>query len=154
MHRFEKGMHIPVDDLREWVVSGISHPMDWNDETLRQFQLAEEGASRIAALYSGADFAVAIDHCIRLERMDATVSKLLGEFDVTKVLLLPSLDVNLERNAVRQNKDFDPAVLVPIIRGLNAEFHLWADKTSDWLVLDSGLMDPGQLVDAVLGARR
>ena len=27
MRRFPFGLHIPVDDLREWVVSGISHPL-------------------------------------------------------------------------------------------------------------------------------
>ena len=36
MARFPRGVHIPMDDLREWVVSGISQPSQgWTDETDR-----------------------------------------------------------------------------------------------------------------------
>lgn len=41
MNRFERGFHVPIDDLREWVVSGCAHPIGWTDETTRQFLLAE-----------------------------------------------------------------------------------------------------------------
>ena len=38
MRRFPFGLHIPVDDLREWVVSGISQPVpEFTAETGRQF---------------------------------------------------------------------------------------------------------------------
>ena len=41
MRRFPFGLHIPVDDLREWVVSGISQPVpEFTEETGRQFRLA------------------------------------------------------------------------------------------------------------------
>ena len=41
MQRFPFGLHIPVDELREWVVSGISQPVpEFTEETGRQFRLA------------------------------------------------------------------------------------------------------------------
>ncbi len=65
MQRFPFGLHIPVDDLREWVVAGIAHPVpEFTEETARQFQLARTAAAGIVALYAGAGFAVALDDVI------------------------------------------------------------------------------------------
>ena len=65
MRRFPFGLHIPVDELREWVVSGISQPVpEFTEETARQFRLARSAAAQVAALYTDAGFAVAIDDVI------------------------------------------------------------------------------------------
>ena len=46
MRRFPFGLHIPVDDLREWVVAGIAHPVpEFTEETARQFRLARGAAA-------------------------------------------------------------------------------------------------------------
>jgi hypothetical protein len=45
LSRFPHGIHVPVDMLRNWVVSGISDPIgSWDEETERQFRLARRGA--------------------------------------------------------------------------------------------------------------
>src|SRR5439155_13321197 len=38
--RFPLAIHVPVDDLRDWVRSGFSSPTEWTAETDRQFALA------------------------------------------------------------------------------------------------------------------
>src|SRR5436309_1207155 len=57
LQHFEFGLHIPVDDLREWVVSGIAHPVPlWTEETTHQFRLARQAAAQTARLYAQAGF--------------------------------------------------------------------------------------------------
>jgi chloramphenicol 3-O-phosphotransferase len=102
MRRFELGLHIPVDDLRELVVSGIAHPVpDWTEETGRQFSLARRAATQMARLYAEAGFAVAIDDVIFPAEARSLRSETLEGLLVHQVLLYPSLDVALERSASR-----------------------------------------------------
>lgn len=135
MARYDVGLHIPVDDLRLWVCSGMSDSVPWTEETERQFQVAEESAALVAARYQDAGFAVAIDHCRNLPRLNAVVEKLLSTRKVVKVLLLPDLEVNLRRNTERTNKDFDPAILDDTIRFTNHAFR--EAESAGWRVIDN-----------------
>src|SRR5215204_6054731 len=99
MQRFPRGIHIPVDDLREWVVSGIAHPVPvWTEETGRQFRLARQAALEIARIYAGARFAVVIDDIIFPDEAARGVVEALSGYDVHKVVLHPDLDTALRRN--------------------------------------------------------
>src|SRR5690242_20641226 len=81
LQRFEFGLHIPVDDLREWVVSGIAHPVPlWTEETTRQFRLARQAAVQIARLYAEAGFAIAIDDIIYPAEAKALIVNQLSGF--------------------------------------------------------------------------
>lgn len=130
--RFDRGIHIPVDDLREWVVSGRADPVpDWTDETERQFTLAESAAADVAIRYSGEGFAVAFDHC----RSPATLDRLFAGKQVSKILLLPSLLCTLDRNRTRANKHFDTGALEGVIRFVHESYG--RDIPADWLLVDS-----------------
>ncbi|MEZ0327244.1 MAG: AAA family ATPase [Fimbriimonas sp.] len=118
MQRFEFGIHIPVDDLREWVVSGIAHPIDWSEETTRQFSLAEQSAADLAIRYNDSGFAVAIDHCCGPPTLDDLIASRFEGRQVVKVVILPSLEVNLQRNRDRTGKNFDPELLTQSIHRL------------------------------------
>lgn len=146
--RFEMGVHIPVDDLRLWVVQGLSDAVPWTAESERQFQVAEEAACRIAVRYQDAGFAAAIDHCRNLERMDGVLECELGGRRVARILLLPSLEATLERNRTRTNKPFDPAVLEDVIR-FTHEQYLRADRRG-WHVIDSTDLDVNATVEAAM----
>src|SRR3712207_5236970 len=52
--RFDRGYHVDVDALREMVVSGLAGPLEWTDETSRQFELAIEGSVALARVYFAA----------------------------------------------------------------------------------------------------
>lgn len=150
MARFEKGIHIPVDDLREWVVSGIAQPMDWSDETARQFRLAEEAAADVALRYRRAGFAVAFDHCRLTENIDWLTDERLGGSPVYRVLLHSSLERNLARNEQRKNKEFDPEVLTRTIRGLNPQMSPDGCMRPGWTYLNNETDGIEEAVDRLL----
>jgi hypothetical protein len=150
MARFEKGFHIPVDDLREWVVSGLADPDDWTEETSRQFRLAEESAADLARRYREAGFAVAFDHCRRTEELDWITDERLGGPPVYRILLFSSLETNLQRNCERTNKDFNTADLIPTIEGLNGMLSPSFGARNGWTFFDNEPDGPEEAVDRLL----
>src|SRR5690349_17519210 len=91
MKRFPKGLHIPLDDLREWVASGRADPVPtWTPETTRQFTLARKSAAQVARVYASEGYAVAIDDVIFPYEAEALFAEPLVDFPIRKVLLRPS----------------------------------------------------------------
>ncbi len=127
---------------------GLSDAVPWTDETERQFQVAEEAGCRIAARYHDAGFAVALDHCRNLARMDALLEAELPARRVERVLLLPSLEETLRRNRERHNKPFDPMVLEAVIRFTHREFS--AADTRGWWVVDSTRMSAEEVTEKLV----
>ena len=134
----ERGMHIPVDDLRLWVKPGLSDSVPWTEETERQFQVAERAAIGVASEYASAGFEVVVDHCRHPERLNQTIGDRLVGHEVRRVLLLPELEINLNRNLTRTNKDFDPGILEDTIRFTNAAYR--TDIPPDWYVIDNSTL--------------
>ena len=134
--RFPLAVHVPVDDIRDWVRSGFSSPLEWTAETDRQFALARRGAARIAADYAESGFVAVLDDVIRESHLNQ-YTDYLGNADVRKVLLHPSLETVLARNAAPRRKPFDASVLEAACRGLHAL--LAAENTAEhgWIVVDS-----------------
>jgi len=59
---FPKSIHIPVDDLRDMVVSGLVLPGTvWSDELAQQISLARSTVVHMAHSYQAAGFVVVID---------------------------------------------------------------------------------------------
>jgi chloramphenicol 3-O-phosphotransferase len=150
LQRFEFGLHLPVDDLREFVVSGISHPVpNWTEETGRQFRLARESAASTAKLYANNGFAIVIDDVISSDDVSSIFEPLFAEFNFHKILIQPRLEVALERSRTRTNKNFDPSFLEEPIH----QIYAWmsAQKVPhNWLRLDSSELNLEQTVDAIL----
>lgn len=87
----------------------------------------------IATRYESEGFDVAIDHCRLPQNIDAWLER--PGLQAIKIAVLPPLDVVLQRNRTRTNKDFDPAALVPVIEGVYAGYQ---QHTLDgWLVCDN-----------------
>jgi chloramphenicol 3-O-phosphotransferase len=151
MRHFPFGLHIPMDDLREWVVSGIAPPLPtWTEETTRQFRLAREAAAQVARTYADSGFAIAIDDVIFPEEAEALfVSRLVGH-RVQKVLLRPRFEVALERNAARTNKGFDTSVLVEVTRRLHEDFERQDFEGAGWVVVNSSDLSVEETVEEIL----
>lgn len=148
---YPRGIHVPVDDLREWVVSGIVSPIEpWSDETSRQFTLARRSAAAVARMYADAGFAVAIDDVIFPEEVEDLFVAPLAGHDVRKVLLRPRLDVALERNANRASKPFDPSILVATIRDLHQAMARQPFAECGWTIVDTSDLDVEETVSAIL----
>src|SRR5207247_3138164 len=139
------------DDNRDWVRSGFSSPVEWTAETSRQFALARRGAARIAADYADAGFVAVLDDVLRQSQLDQ-YTNYLGNTPLRKVLLNPSLETVLARNAAPGRKDFDVSVLEAACRGLHPL--LLAENTAGrgWIVVDSTTLDVEQTVNAIVNA--
>ena len=76
----------------------------------------------------------------------------LGNTKLRKVLLNPTLETVLARNAAPRGKDFDASVLEAACRGLHPL--LVAENTAEkgWIVVDSTTLDIKQTVDAIVRA--
>jgi predicted ATPase len=149
--RFRFAVHIPVDDIRDWVRSGFASPLEWTAETTRQFALARRGAARVAADYAEAGFVAVLDDVVRGSEL-GQYTDYLGNSTSRKVLLNPSLETVLARNAVPGRKPFDSIVLEAACRGLHPL--LAAENTAEhgWIVVDSTTLTVDQTVDAIVRA--
>ena len=150
LQHFEFGLHLPVDDLREWVVSGIAHPsLQPDPETARQFRLARTAAAQTARLYAEAGFAVVVDDVLWPGDLNLFLPHWEG-LTVRPVLLAPGREVAQQRNAARTTKAFDPRLLVPLIDALAPALRPDEFRAAGWQVLDNAQQSPGQTVAAVL----
>lgn len=151
VQRFPRGIHIPIDQIRSWVLSGYADPTrPWNDETESQFWIARKGAARMARSYSEASFAVAIDDVLWPNEVEEIFAPVLGDRPLHRIFLYASLEVTLSRNATRTNKNFDTAALDETIRMLHARVDLSPNRWPGWLLLDTSTLTLEQTVDAIL----
>lgn len=148
MQRFNQGVHIQVDDLRQMVVSGMAHPVPiWTDETTKQFALARKNAVQMALGYAQAGFTVAIDDVFSSKDFATDYAPYLENMASRQVLLLPSLEITLHRNSSRTNKDFLPETLEQVIRYLHHEFSNMNQE--NWTVIDSSHLSLKQTVENI-----
>jgi predicted kinase len=150
--RFERSVHVPVDDLRHLVVGGLAVPAPgWGPELQAQIALARATATRMAAEYAEAGFTAVIDDFFDPLGM-REYEALLARPGVRAVLLLPDAAEGRRRNAGRPggpDPTADRAIehaagfLPPLVPGLLA---------AGWLVLDTTSLDPAATVDAILAA--
>jgi hypothetical protein len=78
--------------------------------------------------------------------VDAALRRAGLEDGVIRVELHPALDVALARNRERGSKPFDPAILEPAIRAIDADIRA-AGVLRGWTRLDNG----GEPVEATVG---
>jgi hypothetical protein len=154
MQHFAFGLHLPIDNLREFVVSGISHPVPLpTPETSRQFRLARISALQTAKLYAQEGFAVVIDDVIFPHDATQLETAFLTGFKLHKILLRPRLEVALERNATRSNKNFDTSFLEPVIRDLYANMNPEEYTNAGWKVIDSSDLSLESSAALILGSQ-
>ena len=71
-------------------------------------------------------------------------------FEVFKVLLPPDVAVALARNAGREHKDFDTAVLDEIIEPIYEAFDTGAMRDEGWFIINSSHLSVAETVDEIL----
>jgi len=145
--RFRRAFVIPMDDLREWVVSGREDPgPNWNDETTRQFALAYEATADIADRYSQAGFAVIIDHVVFPPEEEKLRARLANRHYRT-VFLTCQRETNHHRNQTRTGKNMDPQILTPLIDHVRQNLK----PAVPWYILDSTKLTVEETVELILG---
>jgi len=151
--RFQKSIHIPVDDMREMVVSGLLVPgFDWNEGLVEQLTLARENVIHMAKTYSKAGFAVVIDDFWDpFSRLNEYVH-LFQELNVHKVLLFPDEQVAIERNVKRSGLeagDENITLGIRVIYGF-LETAIIELKDQGWIILDTTGRSVETIVDEIL----
>ena len=138
-----------MDELRQLVRSGLASPLEWNEETTRQFAIARRNAARLAADYVAEGFTVVMDDVVREVDMPQYMPY-LGGLVPRKVLLSPSIFVVHRRNAERTNKSFDTKILEPVATQLHAQLLAGCPPEAGWKVLDSSTLSIDDTIDRIL----
>ena len=150
---FPKSVHIPVDDLRDMVVSGLRLPSaDWSPELVEQLALARSSAAAMARSYNAAGFAVAIDDFWDPNSRLAEYAALFRKPNTVKVLLLPSQATAAERARERAGPGGDTSYLAG---GIHLAYASLAGKAAllsrrGWLVLDTSALDVQATIQQIL----
>ena len=148
--RFPLGVHIDVDGVREMVVSGLASPLEWTDETTRQFGLAIEASVALAAVYHRAGFAVVMEGGLDVTDVHRAFEAAGLSSGCTGVVLVPRLEVALERNHARTHKGFDTTVLDPVTEAIDADLRT-GELPTGWHRLDNSDEPVESTVQRILG---
>jgi len=150
--RFTKSVHIPVDDLRTMVVSGLLLPgAVWSAELAEQVAMARKNAAFITANYRSAGFCVVVD-----DFWDANFQKdyheLLAQPSVHRILLHPQQQAAHQRNYARSDGDdtrlyIDEGIRI-VYDQLNGKLHGLAQD--GWIIVDTADMSVEDTVDFIL----
>lgn len=152
--QFPKSIHIPVDDLRNMVVSGLMLPSAvWSDELAQQVTLARTTVSLMALAYQKAGFAVVIDdfwdanhasdYQVLLDQMQATVSK---------VVLYPTQEQAHQRNLKRSGESLARSYIDEGIQIVYQQLTpaLLQLEQEGWFVIDSTALSVDEVVNHIL----
>ncbi len=155
--RFPRSIHIPVDDLRNMVVSGLALPAaEWGDELARQVALARQAVVAMALAYREAGFTVVVDDFWDPNRL-TEYQALPGAPHVHRILLLPDRAQAHQRNLLRSGNSPARAYIDEGIRIVYEELAgvVGELRQQEWLVVDTSALTIDQAVEAILaGAKR
>jgi hypothetical protein len=160
--RFDLEIHIPLDDVRRMVAGGLSE-MDFESEnsaraTGLQIRLARESVSNMARIYNNAGFTVTIDDFwfndvpgtfLNLGFQGVPETHYQLDKNLHKIVLLPSLDVTLERLFQRSSPDDG---FTKFLEAIIREQHpvIQNPPKTGWHVVDSSALSVEQIVDLIL----
>ena len=144
--RFERSVHIPVDDLRDMVAAGRILPSpDWSPGLVEQIGLARRSAIAMAVRYADAGFAVVLDDFWDPPGL-LEYRELPDGRPLHRVLLRPPREVALERNYGRHGEDPVRSYLdegIELVYGLYDAAREQLDREG-WLVLDNTDLSPDE----------
>lgn len=151
---FGRCLHIPVDTMREMVVSGVKHPdVQWSQELIEQLTLVRACVSAMAHRYRNAGFAVAVDDFYDPYSQLAEYNELLATQQTYKILLYPSEQTAMARNLGRYGpgrKTDNLAVGIRIVYDHLQTAVVDGLKEQGWIVVDSTEQSVEQTVAEIL----
>jgi adenylylsulfate kinase-like enzyme len=153
LNRFERGYLVDLDALREMVTSGLASPLEWTDETSRQFGLAIRGAAALARIYAEAGFAIAIEGGIDPQLVEDALADVGLRERMVGVVLRPRLDVALARNRERTTKAFDTSILERAMHDIDADLARDGDRPG-WHAIDNSDESVSKTVERILSIPR
>jgi adenylate kinase family enzyme len=153
-NRFPLSIHIPVDDLRNMVVSGLALPSaEWNAALQQQITLARTTVIQMALAYQQAGFTVIIDDFYDTH-LTTDYHTLLQQPHLHKIVLHPDQSAAHHRNFTRAGDSPARAYIDVGIRIVYQQLQpaLTQLKQSGWYILDTTTLDVEASVSAILAA--
>jgi predicted kinase len=149
---FPKSLHLPVDDFRDMVVSGIVLPNPvWSDELTQQISLARSSVVHMASTYHEAGFAVVIDDFWDANH-DSDYQALISHPHFHRVVLFPDQAVahqrNLNRSGESPGRDYIDEGIRFVYQQLNPIVQQLVHK--GWIMVDTTKMDIQTSVATIL----
>ena len=137
--KYSRSIHIPVDDIRDMVVSGLALPgLEWSPELVQQLSLARESVIHMALNYQRAGFAVVIDDFLDPLQL-SEYQAFLNTPEIHKFVLYPDQATAHARNFQRAGDDpvrdyIDEGIHI-VYQQLN--FMIEPLRKDGWIVLDT-----------------
>lgn len=151
--KFRTSIHIPVDDIRDMVVSGLALPSPdgWPEELVQQISLARETVTQIATNYQIAGFAVVIDDFLDPNQLKE-YQKLPAHSQTYKFLLYPSQVEAHSRNLKRSGDSPERAYIDEGIKIVYKLLALILDElvNDGWIILDTTKLSVEETVAEIL----
>lgn len=140
--QFSKGFLIETDILREFVMSGYASPINWTDETEKQFELATYNTCALAKNAQKYGFDVVIDDAVSTGQEKIYKEELP---EARRVFLCPSLEVILARNKMRE-KFVDETLIKNVYERLLPR----KDNPKEWTSIDTSSLDEETTLNKIL----
>ena len=150
--RFSKSVHIPVDDVRNMVISGLLLPQArWSDELAQQVALARTSVVQMALNYHAAGFVVVIDDFWDADHL-ADYQTLLDHPNFHKIVLYPGQDTAHQRNLQRSGASPVRGYIDEGIQIVYRQLRAVAPQLTrqGWVVVDSTALSADETVAAIL----
>ncbi len=154
--RFPRSIHLPVDDFRHMVVSGLVLPSPvWSDALREQLRLARASVFRMAVAYHHAGFAVVIDDF--LDPHDPAAYHALHQHaPVHRIVLYPTQRTAHQRNLQRAGVSAERAYIDDGIGVIYQHLHGVVEQLAQdgWQVVDTTSLSVEATVSTILHAER
>ncbi|MBL8130435.1 MAG: AAA family ATPase [Anaerolineae bacterium] len=152
--QFPRSIHIPVDDLRNMVVSGLMLPSAvWSQELAQQITLARSTVSLMALAYQNAGFAVVIDDFWDANHT-SDYQTLLDQTQamINRIVLCPTEEEAHQRNLKRSG---DSPARSYIDEGIRIVYQQLTPALPQlgqegWLVVDTTALSVDEVVKTIL----
>jgi energy-coupling factor transporter ATP-binding protein EcfA2 len=151
-----KSIHIPVDDIRHMVVSGLVLPgPEWAGEMLRQITLARTIVVEMALSYHRAGFAVVIDDFFDPYHL-AEYSALLALPNIHRIVLFPDQAEAHRRCFGREGDGPGRAYIDGGIHMMYGFLNAAMDRLvrDGWMIVDTTRLSVDATVEAILEQER
>lgn len=150
--KFGKSIHIPVDDIRDMVVSGLVLPgLEWNQDLVQQITLARESVIQMALNYQRAGFVVVIDDFLDPNQLQE-YRTLLRTPRIHRFVLYPNQDTAHARNFQRAGDSPWRDGIDVAIRFVYQQLNLLIEplRHDGWIVLNTSEMNVEETVLEIL----
>lgn len=150
--QFPKSLHIPVDDVRNMVISGLLLPAaHWSEELAQQVSLARKSVVQTAFNYHEAGYAVVIDDFWDYEHL-SDYQALFEHPSLHRVVLFPSQNTAHRRNLQRSGASPARAYIDEGIQIVYQQLQSVGQQLlqQGWVVVNSTSLSAEETVAAIL----